>query len=160
MPAPKVYDIEYILSRVVIADNGCWIWQGALDRHGYGAVTISSGERSSHRLSYKLHKGEIPVGLSICHTCDNPPCCNPDHLVAASHADNMADALNKNRFPDRSAAWTASVESRKIPRHIVEEVITRVNKGEHKESIANSLRIGRTTVYRIINSTNQGTDHE
>jgi len=152
MPAPLIYDKNYLLSRIKIADNGCWIWIKGTDRHGYGIVPLNSGVRSSHRLAYKLFCGEITEGLSICHICDNPPCCNPEHLFLGTHAENMQDALQKNRFPHRATAWAASVESRKIPRKVAEEVILRYNKGEHKEAISIDLKIGRTTVYRIINN--------
>src|ERR1700688_2570513 len=130
------YDKDYILARVIETDSGCWEWQKALDRHGYGAVNVSSSERSSHRLAYKLFRGEIPPNMEVCHKCDNPPCCNPGHLFIGTHADNMTDAINKNRFPDKSSAWAASAESRKIPDHIVEEVKRRHATGESKVVIA------------------------
>jgi hypothetical protein len=151
MPAAKIYDKDYLQSRIEIVDE-CWHWIGALDRHGYGAVSPNSGQRSSHRLAYNLYKGEIPNSMEVCHSCDNPQCCNPEHLFLGTHADNMNDAIQKNRFPHRAAAWAASVESRKIPQKVAEEVIRRFNSGEHKETISIDLKIGRTTVYRIINN--------
>ena len=79
----------------------CWLWTGARDRHGYGRInyrTEDGPHRSvpAHRISYLLCVGN-PQGLSVCHTCDNPPCVNPSHLFLGSQSDNMRDAISKGR---------------------------------------------------------------
>jgi ribosome-binding protein aMBF1 (putative translation factor) len=52
----------------------------------------------SNRMAWRLANGaEIPVGMSVCHHCDNPPCCNPAHLFLGSHRENMADRDAKGR---------------------------------------------------------------
>ena len=42
-------------------------------------------------------RGEIPDGLDVCHTCDNPPCCNPHHHFLGTQTDNNADRHAKGR---------------------------------------------------------------
>lgn len=44
-----------------------------------------------------LKVGEIPKGMCVCHHCDNPPCCNSDHLFIGTQADNMGDCKKKGR---------------------------------------------------------------
>lgn len=76
--------------------DGCVLWLGAINNHGYGRFTWSGGEYA-HQFSYALAKGEIPDGCEITHTCDNPPCINPDHLIPRTHSGNMKDMMKKVR---------------------------------------------------------------
>ena len=82
------------------SENDCWQWDGAKTGHGYGVIGLGVGKKMimAHRLSYQLHLGEIPIDLLVCHTCDNPECCNPKHLFLGSYSDNMQDCKAKGRF--------------------------------------------------------------
>lgn len=75
----------------------CWPWTGGCIKAGYGRICESGRDEYTHRYSWRLHFGEIPPGLEVCHKCDNPPCCNPAHLFVGTHRDNMHDALRKGR---------------------------------------------------------------
>ena len=80
------------------ADNGCWEWTGAISTRGYGQFGVNKIAKSTHRISYIMHKGEIPDGLMICHTCNNPPCINPNHLYAGTGKDNAQQAVADGRL--------------------------------------------------------------
>ena len=74
----------------------CWIWQGTTDKDGYGK--FSSDWLRAHRFSWELHNNKkIPKGMFVLHSCDNPPCVNPEHLSLGTHKDNMRDAKRKGR---------------------------------------------------------------
>lgn len=81
-------------------ENGCWIWQGSLAGN-YGKVRWQMQTLSAHRASYIAYKGEVPHGLHVCHTCDNPICTNPDHLWIGTAKENIQDAKRKNRLADQ-----------------------------------------------------------
>lgn len=84
--------------KVIVADkDDCWKWIGAKLRHGYGSFYFKGRAHLAHRLAYILSNGEIEGGLHVRHKCDNPNCCNPNHLELGTHADNMHDRVKRGR---------------------------------------------------------------
>jgi hypothetical protein len=63
----------------------------------YGQVRRGGKLLLAHRVAYAQSHGPIPPGLEVRHTCDNPPCCNPAHLLLGTHAENMADMAHRKR---------------------------------------------------------------
>jgi len=79
------------------SDDECWLWTRAISRHGYGRFNCNGRTVQSHRFAYITTVGPIPHGLHLRHTCDNPPCVNPKHLVPCTQAENVADMMAKGR---------------------------------------------------------------
>lgn len=95
---------EYITDRITINDAGCWIWDGPKTKDGYGQIGDTSllktfGIKGAHRLSYYAHTGHKPEGRAepVLHACDVRACCNPDHLDAGTHAENMRQMAERGR---------------------------------------------------------------
>jgi len=90
---------ENILDHVEIDHaSGCWVWKFSRNNKNYGRKkTKQRNSTLAHRLSYEIFKGRIPEGLIVCHKCDNPPCCNPDHLFVGTFKDNSQDCIAKGR---------------------------------------------------------------
>jgi hypothetical protein len=78
--------------------GACWVWTKHCTPQGYGQFTVSRGSfRGAHSVSYALTHGIVPVGMHVCHTCDNPPCVRPDHLFLGTAKDNSDDMWSKGR---------------------------------------------------------------
>lgn len=99
---------DEIRSRVEYDTNGgCWLWPVSA---GYGQF---KGKRA-HRLSYEAFKGPIPDGLFVCHKCDVPACCNPDHLFVGTASDNSLDMVKKGRHAPLIAGSVAATKKRTV----------------------------------------------
>lgn len=97
IPEPKPNDFIRFFSKVKM--NGtCWEWIGAKDK-GYGHFGVGGHRKyggkviKAHQFSYEAFKGEIPKGFEIDHLCRNRSCCNPDHLEAVTHQENVKRGL-------------------------------------------------------------------
>jgi hypothetical protein len=80
----------------------CWTWQGATNHGGYGCIGRGGqgGETLlAHRAMWELVHGPVPASLHVLHSCDNPPCCNPDHLHLGTPADNARERTARGRNP-------------------------------------------------------------
>lgn len=84
--------------------NKCWNWEGYKDR--YGVFWISNKKYSSHRVAYFISNNVDPLEKLVCHSCDNPYCCNPNHLWLGTQKENMGDMISKGR--DKKASGSAN----------------------------------------------------
>jgi hypothetical protein len=81
----------------------CWPWAGALRVRNfkYGKMTVKLGgitfDFVASRLIFASIHGFLPTKLLVCHTCDNPQCCNPAHLFLGTERDNSDDMIKKGR---------------------------------------------------------------
>lgn len=90
--------LEFYLTIGIRTEEGCLLWPRGTDNNGYGRVSVFGIPERIHILTWKILKGTIPVGMVICHTCDNPPCYEADHLFIGTQGDNIRDAIAKGRL--------------------------------------------------------------
>ena len=96
----KYQGLDIVFSRLLVRANDCWEFKGYLDKWGYGRIGIHGKNILVHRAAYCC-ENNVPIdsikGKLVMHTCDNPSCCNPDHLLLGTDADNARDMSNKLR---------------------------------------------------------------
>lgn len=112
-------------------EDDCWTWKGAKLTNGYGAFSVGIKRISAHRFSWKLHFGDIPKNMVVCHKCDNPPCVNPKHLFLGTDAENQRDKKLKGR-----AARGESNSKAKLRESDVREIRELISQGLSARQIA------------------------
>lgn len=136
-----------VMSKLETKKNGCWEFTGAKDTYGYGNVSIDGKFHKAHRVSYALEHGDVPDEMVVCHRCDNPPCCNPDHLFLGSKQDNYDDMKNKGR--DYKASGSKSGQAK-----LHEEDVKRIREaylfGARQIDLAAAHGISQSNVSRIV----------
>lgn len=103
--ATKYRTVEDRFWAKVAKTDSCWNWRASCNNKGYGQFYPSRKPLLAHRFAYELCVGSIADGLQVLHHCDNPPCCNPEHLFLGTSVDNMRDMVSKARHnPVRGSA--------------------------------------------------------
>jgi len=80
--------------------DGCWPYDGGdtNSRSGHRQIWRDGRMDQVHRVAWELHHGRaVPDGLVVRHSCDNPPCVNPAHLLLGTIADNNRDRDERGR---------------------------------------------------------------
>ena len=87
------------------SNTNCWEWQGSTTgNNNYGNMRIpNKGMAYVHRLSYVMNNGLIPDGMRVLHRCDNPICCNPEHLFLGTQLENIKDRDMKGHQRNKSS---------------------------------------------------------
>ena|ERR1700733_8097685 len=94
---------------IIKIPGACWEWLAGKNERGYPKFAMVNAEaeiphatkthrmESGNRVSFRIYKGPIPAGMKIRHTCDNPGCLNPDHLIPGTQKQNMEDMVSRGR---------------------------------------------------------------
>ncbi len=121
-------------------ENDCWSWKGRPHNGGYAVMVYGSDHKQigAHRVSWMIHKGEIPKGLFILHKCDNPICTNPEHLFLGTTKDNVQDMHKKGRAnPKRNEAH----HNAKLTQEKVKKIKKLLDLGVTMSRISNDFKI-------------------
>lgn len=134
---------------IVEDEHSCWEWRAARRRvtgedYGQFRWTPPGKEKSevmsAHRVAYYLSHGYLPnVG---CHTCDNPPCCRPDHIYDGTHKTNGEDKARRGRgrtTPQRGEDNVTAV----LTDAIVIDARRRSKDGETQQALADEHGVSR-----------------
>jgi hypothetical protein len=140
-------DIERFHSKLNKLDNGCWEWQGFLDRDGYGRFWLNGKDQRAHRAAWLLFVGDIGQDNEfVCHKCDNPRCVNPAHLFIGTSRDNIDDMVAKRR-----ALSGENNNNSRLTGEQVDEIRRLYATGKHpSRKLAKQFNSAKSTILRII----------
>lgn len=132
-------------------DDECWNWMGSKDTKGYGKFHSRENGKNiypgAHRVAYTLTCGKIPSGMFICHHCDNPLCCNPNHLFLGTRKDNIDDMMRKGR-----GKWMKGEENpnSKLTEKDVDNIFKFRKLGESTIEISWRFGVSQATISAIL----------
>jgi hypothetical protein len=162
IPLLNAEEQQSIWEKVICTgSNDCWLWTGSTDDDGYGVHYVRLKTWRAARLVYFIHYGVDPSALLVCHTCDNPPCCNPAHLFLGTEKDNTNDCRAKGRLNTPSGVRHRTykhpelvlrgeqIGNSKLSAEQVENIRNRFAAGESQQSIANELGVTRGAIKGI-----------
>lgn len=88
---------ERFWAKVHVDADGCWLWTGGKNSHGYGIIQVSRqvGAYGAHRYAYEALVG--PISYELDHLCRVRLCVNPDHLEDVTHQVNSARGFSFNK---------------------------------------------------------------
>lgn len=132
----------------------CWNWTGSSRRRGYGRFCIQVAPNKdksfvSTRVAYAITHGSCPIDKVIMHSCDNPSCVNPAHLIPGTNKENSQDMVSKNRqignFKDGE-----DHPLNKLTNENVLDIRNRWTRGEMQRSIAKDYGVNPSLISRIV----------
>lgn len=132
--------------RIEVSSSGCWVWSGQRDRKGYGRFFFNRSRWRLHRLTWTWVNGPIPRELQVCHKCDTPSCCNPDHLFLGTALTNNQDKVQKGR-----SCYGDKNHFAKINRSDALSLLDKFNQGRSRRSLAEEYGISYSHAVQIIN---------
>lgn len=131
-----------------VTATGCWEWNGGKHTAGYGVMNVWGKSMYAHRVSLEIKLGrDILPGLYACHVCDNPPCCNPEHLFEGTALDNSRDSNSKGRASGGRVGNKATT----YPIDVFELVESMAARGAKCAEISAAAGISKSYTYALLN---------
>ena len=125
-------------------DTACWNFTGNLNK-GYGVIKVGKCQKQilAARAAYECTNGTLPEGYEVDHLCRNRLCCNPKHLEAVTHSENM------KRVWDRGARTGALCGAGNAGAKLTREEVDAIAKDQRSTyALASVYGVSRTTISR------------
>lgn len=127
----------------------CWPWLASTNKAGRGRITVDGRLVYAYRVAWELENGKpFPEGMFGCHSCDNPTCCNPGHIIPGTQADNMRQAAERKRTRNSPQYGLANNFASVTGASILEAVQTYKRGGVSQKEMAQRLGVSQGTFGR------------
>lgn len=133
------------IHRKIILVGSCWVWTGEIRPSGHGRVWWEDEHRAATAVVWELTHGPIYSSYFLLHTCDVPPCVNPDHLYLGTDQNNSDDRLARGRVPRGERNGKAKLTDEKV-----REIRKLSILGWSDREISRSLKISHMTIGRVL----------
>lgn len=141
LPVTQIRSLDHLKTLVTVTSRGCWEWNHGRTSYGYGLGVLNGRRVMAHRMIWYLKDGVYPSPNDfICHRCDNPPCCNPDHLFIGTQTDNMRDCVDKGRHTQHEATHCQRGHAR-TPDNLYVGVTKRNGRPNYVCKVCHGLRV-------------------
>jgi hypothetical protein len=146
----KTLESHFRRTRESETSDYCIEWTGGkIEKGGYGMSWFRGHNILAHRMAWMIHHGRsIPDGMVIMHTCDNPSCVNPEHLLCASQQTNVMDMYIKGRAPNKAGEHNPRA---RLTQDDVDNIRSMVDLGlATRRQMAEFYGVGYSTIVHIL----------
>jgi hypothetical protein len=149
MPRPRTDPaVRYLVKVDERGPDECWPWLASCHKNGYGQFHDGVTQVTAHRFGYRTRVGPIPPGQCVLHTCDNPPCQNPDHWFLGTQKNNADDRETKLRGNHPRGVRQGNA---RLTEEDVMTIRRRYQAGEHATALANAYEVPNSSyIYAIV----------
>ena len=140
--------IRRFVSHIEPGENGCWLWNGYIDKDGYGRWWLNRRKfMPAHRFSYYAYYKTDIKGKVIRHICDNTRCVNPLHLRLGDHEDNVRDRVRKGRSAKGEHHGRAKLTAEKVRLLKMMLDMNRKSRKFKKRELAEMFGVSRRAIH-------------
>lgn len=125
--------------------ENCWLWIGGTNGDNYGQLWHDNCLYAAHRLAYAIYRGALDRQLVVMHTCDNPLCVNPAHLLQGTNAQNSADMVQKNRQARGDNFCCSKLREADIP-----VIRFKAALGMTERALATEYKVTQPTIHEVL----------
>lgn len=125
--------------------TGCVFYNSGKSQgfYTYPTIRIGAAKYQVGRILYEFYYDKVPT-LWLLHSCDNPNCVNPKHLVQGSQSENMQDMHRRWRHNGKKLSQEQCTQIRAYPKfrgvgkHLAQlygvspALISLIRKGEYR----------------------------
>jgi hypothetical protein len=124
-------------------EDACWPWTESFNPQGYGTTRYHGAVMAASRAAFLWNGGILEAKMMVRHSCDNPPCCNPGHLLRGFAIDNVREAFERNLLP---------IGSKRVQAKLSEDIVRMIRlDGRTQRKIAASFGVHQSVISRIKN---------
>ena len=128
----------------------CWEWSGSRTLGGYGTLSFRRRRVYAHRLSVTLAGIDVPEGMVVMHSCDNPPCVNPAHLRVGTQEDNVRDKVEKGRHYAGVRPMGSEHHAAKLAEEDVREMRRNHRPGDSRRALAAKYGVSSSAIDAVL----------